>query len=67
MGSDHPFTGVGFASCGDRQRRVRDTQALILHGPNVATNAAHHDHHQRVLAVYAASSSTMQVTIARGN
>lgn len=41
MGSDHPFTGVGFDTYGDWYRRVRDTQALILPGPNVTTNAAH--------------------------
>jgi hypothetical protein len=41
MGSDHPFTGVGFDTYGDWYRRIRDTQALILPGPNVTTNAAH--------------------------
>jgi hypothetical protein len=41
MGSEHPFTGVGFDAYGDWYRRVRDTQALILPGPNVTTNAAH--------------------------
>jgi len=41
MGSDHPLTGVGFDTYGDWYRRVRDTQALILPGPNVTTNAAH--------------------------
>ena len=41
MGSDHPFTGVGFDTYGDWYRRARDTQALILPGPNVTTNAAH--------------------------
>jgi hypothetical protein len=32
---------VGFDTYGDWYRRVRDTQALILPGPNVTTNAAH--------------------------
>ena len=41
MGSDHPFTGVGFDSYGDWFRRARDDQALILPGPNTVTNAAH--------------------------
>jgi O-antigen ligase len=41
MGSDHPFTGVGFDSYGDWYRRARDTQALIMPGPNTTTNAAH--------------------------
>ena len=41
MGSDHPFTGVGFDTYGDWYRRARDTQALILPGPNTTTNAAH--------------------------
>ena len=41
MGSEHPFTGVGFDTYGDWFRRARDTQALILPGPNVTTNAAH--------------------------
>jgi hypothetical protein len=41
MGSQHPFTGVGFDTYGDWYRRARDTQALILPGPNVTTNAAH--------------------------
>jgi hypothetical protein len=41
MGSDHPFTGVGFDTYGDWYRRARDTQALILPGPNTVTNAAH--------------------------
>ena len=41
MGSDHPFTGVGFDTYGDWYRRARDTQALILPGPGVTTNAAH--------------------------
>jgi O-antigen ligase len=41
MGSEHPFTGVGFDTYGDWYRRARDTQALILPGPNVTTNAAH--------------------------
>ena len=41
MGSEHPFTGVGFDTYGDWYRRARDTQALILPGPNTTTNAAH--------------------------
>jgi hypothetical protein len=41
MGSEHPLTGVGFDSYGDWYRRARDTQALILPGPNTTTNAAH--------------------------
>ena len=41
MGSDHPFTGVGFDTYGDWYRRARDAQALILPGPDVTTNAAH--------------------------
>jgi hypothetical protein len=41
MGSEHPLTGVGFDTYGDWYRRARDTQALILPGPNTTTNAAH--------------------------
>ena len=41
MGSDHPFTGVGFDTYGDWYRRARDAQALIMPGPNTTTNAAH--------------------------
>ena len=41
MGSDHPLTGVGFDTYGDWYRRLRDTQALVLPGPNTVTNAAH--------------------------
>jgi hypothetical protein len=41
MGSEHPFTGVGFDTYGDWYRRARDSQALILPGPNTTTNAAH--------------------------
>ena len=41
MGSNHPFTGVGFDTYGDWYRRARDTQALILPGPNTTTNTAH--------------------------
>jgi O-antigen ligase len=41
MGTDHPLTGVGFDTYGDWYRRARDTQALILPGPNTTTNAAH--------------------------
>ena len=40
-GSDHPLTGVGFDTYGDWYRRARDTQALVLPGPNTTTNAAH--------------------------
>jgi hypothetical protein len=41
MGSQHPFTGVGFDTYGDWYRLLRDTQALVLPGPNTTTNAAH--------------------------
>ena len=41
MGIDHPLTGVGFDTYGDWYRRARDTQALVLPGPNTTTNAAH--------------------------
>ena len=41
MGSQHPLTGVGFDTYGDWYRRLRDTQALIMPGPNTVTNAAH--------------------------
>jgi hypothetical protein len=41
MGSEHPLTGVGFDTYGDWYRRARDTQALVLPGPNTTTNAAH--------------------------
>ena len=41
MGASHPFTGVGFDTYGDWYRRARDTQALVLPGPNTVTNAAH--------------------------
>ena len=41
MGSEHPLTGVGFDAYGDWFRRARDTQALIMPGPNTVTNAAH--------------------------
>ena len=41
MGSQHPFTGVGFDTYGDWYRRARDLQALILPGPTITTNAAH--------------------------
>jgi hypothetical protein len=41
MGSEYPLTGVGFDTYGDWYRRLRDTQALILPGPNTVTNAAH--------------------------
>jgi hypothetical protein len=35
------LTGVGFDTYGDWYRRARDTQALVLPGPNTVTNAAH--------------------------
>jgi O-antigen ligase len=41
MAADHPLTGVGFDTYGDWYRRARDTQALIMPGPNTTTNAAH--------------------------
>ena len=41
MALEKPFTGVGFDTYGDWYRKVRDTQALILPGPKVTTNAAH--------------------------
>ena len=41
MGNEHPLTGVGFDTYGDWYRRSRDTQALVLPGPNTVTNAAH--------------------------
>jgi hypothetical protein len=41
MGSDHTLSGVGFDTYGDWYRRARDTQALVLPGPNTTTNAAH--------------------------
>jgi hypothetical protein len=41
MGTERPLTGVGFDTYGDWYRRARDTQALILPGPNTTTNAAH--------------------------
>jgi hypothetical protein len=41
MGAEHPLTGVGFDTYGDWYRRARDTQALILPGPEITTNAAH--------------------------
>ena len=41
MGSEHPFTGVGFDTYGDWYRRARDFQALVLPGPETTTNAAH--------------------------
>lgn len=41
MGSEHPFTGVGFDTYGDWYRRARDVQALTMPGPNTTTNAAH--------------------------
>jgi hypothetical protein len=41
MAKMNPFSGVGMDSYGDWYRRARDTQAMILPGPNVVTNAAH--------------------------
>jgi O-antigen ligase len=41
MASQFPFTGVGMDAYGDWYRRLRDSQALILPGPEVTTNAAH--------------------------
>jgi hypothetical protein len=41
MAVEKPLTGVGFDTYGDWYRRARDTQALILPGPKVTTNAAH--------------------------
>jgi O-antigen ligase len=41
MANKHPLTGVGMDGYGDWFRRTRDTQAMILPGPNVVTNAAH--------------------------
>jgi hypothetical protein len=41
MGNERPLTGVGFDTYGDWYRRARDTQALVLPGPNTVTNAAH--------------------------
>jgi len=41
MGREFPFTGVGMDSYGDWYRRMRDSQALIVPGPNTVTNAAH--------------------------
>jgi hypothetical protein len=41
MGVSNPFFGVGFDAYGDWFRRARDTQALIMPGPNTVTNAAH--------------------------
>ena len=41
MGSNKPFTGVGFDTYGDWFRSARDIQALVMPGPNTVTNAAH--------------------------
>jgi O-antigen ligase len=41
MANFRPWSGVGMDSYGDWYRRARDTQAMILPGPNVVTNAAH--------------------------
>jgi O-antigen ligase len=41
MANTNPFTGVGMDSYGDWYRRARDSQALILPGPETVTNAAH--------------------------
>jgi len=41
MGQSFPFTGVGMDAYGDWYRRMRDSNALIVPGPNTVTNAAH--------------------------
>ena len=41
MGQNFPFTGVGMDAYGDWYRRMRDSNALIVPGPNTVTNAAH--------------------------
>ena len=41
MARMNPFSGVGMDSYGDWYRRARDTQAMVLPGPSVVTNAAH--------------------------
>ena len=41
MASQFPLTGVGMDAYGDWYRRARDSQALILPGPETVTNAAH--------------------------
>ena len=41
MARQFPFTGVGMDAYGDWYRRARDSQALILPGPETVTNAAH--------------------------
>ena len=41
MANEFPFTGVGMDAYGDWYRRARDSQALILPGPETVTNAAH--------------------------
>lgn len=41
MAKMNPFSGVGMDSYGDWYRRARDSQAMILPGPDVVTNAAH--------------------------
>jgi len=41
MASQSPLTGIGMDSYGDWYRRARDSQALILPGPETVTNAAH--------------------------
>ena len=41
MAREFPLTGVGMDSYGDWYRRLRDSSALIMPGPNTVTNAAH--------------------------
>jgi O-antigen ligase len=41
MAKEFPLTGVGMDSYGDWYRRLRDSSALIMPGPNTVTNAAH--------------------------
>jgi O-antigen ligase len=41
MASEFPFTGVGMDAYGDWFRRARDSQALVMPGPETVTNAAH--------------------------
>jgi O-antigen ligase len=41
MGTDHPFTGVGFDTYGDNYRLTRSANAMITPGPGTVTNSAH--------------------------
>jgi hypothetical protein len=41
MGTDHPFTGVGFDTYGDNYRLTRSASAMILPGPGTITNSSH--------------------------